>query len=106
MKVSCSGWRRTVLDHDLIEGDISHVKPSENTRYYAGEIYIEVKDRKLAILSRAENLHLSGDYFFRISLSRNEIANLAMVAFGKKQLSGVIDALSKVRSSKDRRGQE
>lgn len=105
MKVLCNGWRRIVHFHELIDRDISQVKATspKNNGYRSNEIYVEIEGNEVSILSRADSLRLNGDFLFQIRMTRSEIANLAMIAYGRKRLGGFIDALARMRAPKKRK---
>jgi hypothetical protein len=49
----------------------------------------------LAIVAKAENVSLNGNFEVTIRLTKDEIANLARIAFAENSFAEVVDALSR-----------
>jgi len=100
MKLLLKGWSKYVLDHTLIDNDISKVKASQEEATSGGHCLEIVPPETtvsgdLRIVARASNLSLNGDFEVTVRLTKDEIANLARIAFGKDPFADVVDALSK-----------
>jgi|SRR5215469_1563812 len=99
MKLHLRGWSRYVLDHTLIDKDISKAK--EWAEATSGGNCLEIVapgttiSGALQIVAKAENLNLNGDFEVTVWLTKDEIANLARIAFGKDLFADVVDALSR-----------
>jgi len=50
---------------------------------------------ELRIVARADKVSLNGDFEVTVRLTKDEIANLARIAFGKDSFDDVVDALSR-----------
>jgi hypothetical protein len=50
---------------------------------------------ELAIVAKAENVSLNGNFEVTIRLTKDEIANLARIAFAENSFAEVVDALSR-----------
>ena len=102
MKIELEGWLRHVLIHTLMESDISKVKPSEDGVPSVSEARLRwpTKSGELVIRGHAEGVSLNSDFEVSVRLNKDEIANLARIAFEKDSFSDVIGLLSR----KDSRG--
>jgi hypothetical protein len=101
MRISMSGWRRDVLNHHVVDRDVADLEPSEDKTYFANEAYIEKSDTRfnaepegLEVAAVAEKLSLNGDYVVRVKLTKDEIANLARIAFRNDPFGDVVTAFS------------
>jgi hypothetical protein len=100
MKLLLRGWSKYVLDHTLIDDDISNVKASEEEASPGGDRLEIVSPETtvsgdLRIVAKAKNLRLTGDFEVTVRLTKDEVANLARIAFGKDPFADVVDALSR-----------
>jgi hypothetical protein len=101
MELFFCGWRRHVRSHVLIDLDISGLELSENRSHSRGEAYIEspehhtLKMSGLDVVAKAQNVSLNGDYYVRVTLTKEEIANLARIGLRNDPFGDVIAALSK-----------
>lgn len=105
MKLILYGWRRSVRNHELIDRDVSQLELSQNKSYFGNEAYIERSDTEfnlepdgLEIVAKAENVSLNGNFSVRVQLTKDEIANLARIAFAKEPFAEVVAALSERRA--------
>ena len=101
MKLMFYGWGRYVKDQELINSDVSQLEVSQNKAYSGNEAYIERLDTEfnsepdgLELVVKAAKVSLNGNYLVRVRLTKEEIANLARIAFAKEPFSEVIVALS------------
>jgi hypothetical protein len=101
MRLSLYGWGRYVLNHDLINFDVSDLELSRDRTYFGDQAYIERHDPEsdgepdgLELVAKASNVSLNGDFLVRVRLTKDEIANLARIAFRDDPFADVVAALS------------
>ena len=97
MEVNLTIWDKTTgKSHRLIDHDISEVKAGADTgpgRHGRIDcLQVAKSGELLEITALAENVELDGNYKVKVWLTKNEIANLARIAFSEDRY--VIDALS------------
>ena len=92
MKIELWGSGRHVRDIELINDDISQVRPpSENDGRIKGPTSFD----EIVIRGSATNLNLHGNYEVGVRLNKREIAGLVKIAFGNDTYTDVIEAMSK-----------
>jgi len=97
MKLLLRGRDRYELDHTLIDNDISKVKSPEPDMAPGVGLLIMPPSAsgELGIVAEAENVSLNGNFKVTIRLTKDEIANLARIAFAEDSFPEVVDALSR-----------
>lgn len=96
MKLLLKGLDRYVLDHTLIDNDISKAESAEPDIPPGDCLSIKPLNAlgELRIVAKAENVSPNGNFQVTIRLTKDEIANLVRIAFGKDPFADVVDALS------------
>ena len=96
MKLLLTGLDRHQLDHMLIDTDISKAKSPEPDISSGDCLRIRPPSAsgELRIVAKAENVSLDGNFNVTIRLTKDEIANLARIAFAEDSFAEVVDALS------------
>lgn len=96
MKLSFSGWRRDMGPNTLVDRDFSLAKLGDaEDGYYGDHVYVEAEATCVDLITRATNVSLNGSYCVRISLTKEEIANLARIALASTPFGEAIQLLSK-----------
>ena len=105
MRLEFEGWLRHLIDHTLINTEISKLRPDddEGCPIHGARIVGPTILGELIIRASAEKLNLHGDYKVEIRLTKAEIANLARIAFENDSFADVLDALS--QTAEDRPSQ-
>ena len=90
--------------HFLIEYlDISHVSESDDKGDTWGEltenVYLYVADGEVLIEKGVEKCSIHGNQVLQIRLTKNDIANLVKIAWGKESFGDLVDALSRTTPS-------
>lgn len=93
MKIEVRGMNHYVADRELMNTDISAARSFEEHTDDC-DCYPIRGCGDLAIKVSAENVHLNGNYEVTVSLTKDEIANLARIAFRKERFGDVVAALT------------
>ena len=103
MKISLEGWRRrtgwwNISDRDISKLEISSDSPSV---YDYSKTYLYRDDSgNVVVEHRTQNLRLNGHYLARTTLTANDIASLARIAFRGKPFDEIVNLLSESRQKK------
>jgi hypothetical protein len=62
-------------------------------------VYLCVADGEVLIEKGVENCRIHGNQVLQMRLTKNDIANLVRIAWGKQPFGDLVDALSKKHSS-------
>jgi hypothetical protein len=96
MELKCSSLTRVARDHELGSGLKVRTESFDDNRWNFGR-----KSNELVMRWIKENVRLKGDYSFRLSLSKTEIANLFAAAFKDAPSTERLEALYKAGFAKE-----